>query len=118
VNRVVGYAHLLVLAVGSVFCGVLGIAFVTLAVYLAYTGLSGGQQFRLRPLMMPMMNILIASVLFYYYRVLFRRTITVQRALAAGTYAPPPIKATRYDILAIAAFLAFVAILFVYFFRP
>jgi len=118
VNRVMGYAHLLVVGAGSLFCGTLGLAFVVLAVYLAYSGLSGGQPFRLRPLMMPMMNILIASVLFYYCRFLFTRTITLQRALAAGTYVPPQLRATRYDILAIAAFLAFVVLLFVYFFRP
>jgi len=118
VNRVVGYAHLLVIGLGSLFCGILGLAFVILAVYLAYNGLSGGQSFRLRPLMMPMMNILISSVLFYYCRVLFIRTITLERTLVAGTYSPPRLRATRYDILAIAAFLAFVVIIFVYFFRP
>jgi hypothetical protein len=118
VNRVIGYAHLLMIGAGTLFCGALGLAFVTLSVYLAYTGITGGQPFRLRPLMMPMMNILISSVLFYYCRVLFTRTRALQRALAAGTYAPPLLRATRYDIVAIAAFLIVVGILFVYFFRP
>jgi len=117
VNRVIGYAHLLMLGAGSLFCGILGLAFVTLAVYLAYNSISNGQPFRLRPLMMPMMNILISSALFYYCRILFARTITVQRTLAANTYAPPQLRATRSDIIAIAAFLIFVAILFVLLFQ-
>lgn len=111
-NRVIGYAHLLVMGAGSLFCGALGLAFVTLAVYLAYTGLSNGRSFRLQPLMMPMMNILISSVLFYYCRVLFRSTLTLQRILAADTYTPPQIRATRYDIIAIAAFAVFVALVY------
>ena len=117
-NRVMGYAHLLVIGAGSLFCGILGLSFVILAVYLAYNGLRGGQSFRLRPLMMPMMNILISSVLFYYCRVLFRRTISLQRSMAAGTYTPPRIRATKYDIIAIVAFLAFVTIVCVFFFKP
>ena len=117
-NRVMGYAHLLVIGAGSLFCGILGLSFVILAIYLAYNGLSGGQSFRLRPLMMPMMNILISSVLFYYCRVLFRRTIFLQQTMAAGTYAPPQLRATRYDIIAIIVFLTFVVVIFMYFFRP
>ena len=117
-NKVIGYAHLLVIGAGLVFCGTLGLAFATLAVYLVYISLSGGAQFQLRQLMMPMMNILISSVLFYYCRLLFRRTVTVQRNLTANTYTPPRIRATRYDIIAIAAFLAFVVLVYISLVRP
>jgi len=114
VKKVVGYTHLLVIGAGSLFCGALGLAFITLAVYLAYNSISGGQQFRLRPLMMPMMNILISSVLFFYCRRLFAITVTVQRALSSNSYTPPRIKATNYDIIAIVVFLAFVALVTIF----
>jgi hypothetical protein len=118
VNRVIGYTHLLLNGAGAVFSGILGIAFVVLAVYLAYSNISSATQFQVKHLMMPMMNILISSVLFFYCRRLFAGTINVQRALSAHSYTPPQIKATKYDIIAIVAFLAFVALVCIFLIRP
>jgi hypothetical protein len=118
VNRIIGYTHLLLNAAGAVFSGVLGIAFVVLAVYLAYSNISSGPRFQLKHLMMPIMNILISSVLFFYCRRLFAGTAVVQRDLFTNAYTPPRIKATKYDIIAIVAFLAFVALVCIFLVRP
>ena len=117
-NRITGYTHLLLNGAGALFSGVLGIAFVVLAVYLAYSNISSGPRFQLKHLMMPMMNILISSVLFFYCRRLYASTVAVQRAITANTYTPPRIKATKYDIIAIVAFLAFVTLVCILLIRP
>jgi hypothetical protein len=110
--RFIGYIHLLLNAAAALIMGLTGLAFVVLAVYLAYTGVSTASSFSVRQLMMPMMNILIASVLFYYCRMLTGKTTAVRRALAADSYAPPHIRATKYDLIAIAAFIALVCLIF------
>jgi hypothetical protein len=98
--KLVGYDHLLLNAAADLFSGLMGLVFVILAVYLAYTSTRNAVPFNLRQLMMPIMNILISSVLLYYCRLLYRKTVAVRNALAAGTYAPPRITATKYDIIA------------------
>lgn len=117
-NRFIGYTLLLLNGAGAVFSGILGIAFVVLAVYLAYSNISSATQFQVKHLMMPMMNILISSVLFFYCRRLFARTVAVQQDLSTNSYTPPRLKATKYDIIAIVAFLAFVALVCIILIRP
>jgi hypothetical protein len=116
-NRIIGYTHLLLNAAGAVFSGVLGIAFVVLAVYLAYSNIGSDPQFQLNHLMMPMMNILISSVLFFYCRRLSASTAAVQRNLSSNSYTPPRIKATKYDTIAIVAFVSFVALVCIFLIR-
>lgn len=117
-NRFIGYTLLLLNGAGAVFSGILGIAFVVLAVYLAYSNISPATQFQVKHLMMPMMNILISSVLFFYCRRLSTSTLTVKRALLANSYIPPKIKATKYDIIAIVSFLVFVALVCIFLIKP
>ncbi len=69
-------------------------------------------------LLMPMMNILISSVLFFYCRRLFAGTAVVQRDLSTNSYTPPRIKATKYDIMAIIAFVSFVTLVCIFLIRP
>jgi hypothetical protein len=110
--RLIGYIHLLLNAAAALIMGLMGLAFVVLAVYLAFTGASAASSFSVKQLMMPMMNMLIASVLLYYCRLLTGKTAAVWRALAADSYAPPHIRPTKYDLIAIAAFIALVGLIF------
>lgn len=108
-KKIIGYSHLLLTGVGVLVSGGLGLAFVVLAVWLAYADISAAGRFRLKYLMMPTMNILISSMLFYYCRELATRTKAVAQAVASRRYVAPHIRVTRYDLMAIIAFLGFVA---------
>jgi hypothetical protein len=57
-------------------------------------------------------------VLFFYCRRLSARTAAVQRDLSTNSYTPPRVKATKYDIIAIVAFLSFVALVCIFLIRP
>jgi len=95
---------------GALFTGLMGAAFVLLACYLFYADYHTAGKFSSRILMMPMMNILIASMLLFSCRRLFLQAGATRTALRNGTYVPPRIFVTRYDIAAILAFLLVVAI--------
>ena len=96
---------------GTVFTGLLGVAFVLLAAYLVYAETQAAGHFRTKFLMMPMMNILISSVLFYYFRVFLKQTRTLSRALKTNTFVAPKMQVTRYDILGIIGFVLVVAVI-------
>jgi len=95
---------------GALFTALLGAAFLLLAFYLLYNDYETSGQFSSRILMMPMMNVLIASMLLFSCRRLFSQARATRVALRNGTYVPPRIFVTRYDIAAILAFLLVVAI--------
>ncbi len=95
---------------GSLFTGALGFGFVAVAVYMVYAEIRASGTFRLKFLMMPTMNVLIAAVLYFYCQQLFRRGTTIRRQLAAGTYQPPAVRFTRYDAAAIILLFLFAGV--------
>jgi len=95
---------------GVLFTALMGAAFLLLAFYLFYNDYETAGQFSSKFLMMPMMNVLIASMLLFSCRRLFFQARATRAALRNGTYVPPRIFVTRYDIAAILAFLLVVAI--------
>ena len=107
--RTAGRVIALLQSIGSLFTGMLGGAFVLLAFYLFYTEYSAAQGFRTKFLMMPLMNLLISSMLLFYSRLLFLKAKATRHALKNGTFMPPRIIVTRYDIAAILAFILVVA---------
>ena len=96
--------------IGALCTGIMGGAFILLAFYLFYTEYTAAREFRTKFLMMPMMNLLIASMLLFYSRLLKFKAKTTRHAMRNGTFVPPRIIVTRYDIAAILAFLLVVAV--------
>lgn len=105
------YSLLAMQAIGTVFTGSLGLAFVTLAVYLAYMDINAAGEVRTRFLMMPMMNVLISLVLFASSRTLYVKTRMLKQDIVDNRVTVTPPRVTRYDIMAIIAFLLVVAVL-------
>ena len=97
-------------AAGALCTGLMGSAFVLLAFYLFYTEYSAAAGFRVKFLMMPMMNLLISSMLLFYCRLLYGKAKATRHAIRSGTFVTPRIIVTRYDIAAILAFLLVVAV--------
>lgn len=106
----VGKAIALLQGLGALATGLMGLAFVALAFYLFYTAYSAATGFRFKFLMMPLMNILISSMLLFYCRLLFFKAKATRQSLRDGTFTPPQIIVTRYDIIAILAFILVVAV--------
>ena len=96
--------------IGALFTGVMGGAFVLLAFYLFYNEYSAAESFRTKFLMMPMMNLLISSMLLFYCKRLFTQAKATRLSFRNGTFVPPRIVVTPYDIAAILAFLLVVAV--------
>lgn len=96
--------------VGALCTGLMGLAFIVLAFYLFYNGYRAAAGFRIKSLMMPMMNVLISSMLLFYSRQLYVKARATRKSMQDGTFVPPRIIVTRYDIAAILAFILFVAV--------
>ena len=63
-GRTAGYALVLIYLAGSFCTGVMGLAFVLLAIWLAYSEIAAAGEVRLKLLMMPMMNILVPGEIY------------------------------------------------------
>ncbi len=105
-----GKAVALLQSLGAAATGLMGFSFVVLAFYLFYNEYRTAEAFRVNFLMMPMMNVLISSMLLFYSRVLYRKAKATRETLRDGTFVPPRIFVTRYDIAAIIAFILVVAV--------
>lgn len=110
-DKKTGYFLLSLYGAGAAFTGVLAASFVVLAAYLVHAEMEAAGHFRTKFLMMPMMNILISSMLFYYSRTLSLRTRALYRSLADNTFVAPRVLVTRYDILGIIGFVLVVAVI-------
>lgn len=110
-KKTIGYGLFLLNAIGSAFTGALGIAFVILAVYLAWTDINNAARFKAKFLIMPVMNILISSMLFFYCRQLLSKAKRIRKHVKAGIFETPRLQVTPYDIIAIIAFLAMVGVI-------
>lgn len=106
----VGRAISILQGIGALCTGLMGLAFIVLAFYLFYTEYRTAAGFRVKFLMMPMMNVLISSMLLFYSRLLYFKAKATRKSMRDGTFVPPRIIVTRYDILAILAFILFVAV--------
>lgn len=109
-KKTAGYCFVLLNILGSVLTGLMGLAFVVLAVYLVWTDIKAGR-FTVKSLMMPTMNVLISSVLFFYCHRLFVRAGLLKKQVAAGSFSPPDLQPTTSDLLAIFGFVAVVALI-------
>ncbi len=109
-NKVVAYGFVSLHYLVSAFTGALGLGFVTLAVYMAWSDISAAGEIKAKFLMMPTMNLLISSVLFFYCIRLFRKAQGIRRAIASDTFKLSVVRITRYDLLAIAGFFLFVSV--------
>ncbi len=87
-----------------------------LALYLVYHEVSVAGSIQLKFFMMPMMNALIASVLFYYTKKLSATARSAQLAKSKRNYIPPEFRVTLYDMLGFAFIAILVAIIIVWMF--
>lgn len=109
-NVQVARAIALLQGIGALCTVLMGLAFLVLAFYLFYAEYRAAAGFRFKFLMMPIMNVLISSMLLFYSRLLFSKAKQTRKAMQNGTFVPPQIIVTRYDIAAILAFLLVVAV--------
>jgi hypothetical protein len=110
-SKKAAWAIALMQGIGALFAGLMGVSFILLAFYLFYTEYRAAETFRVKFLMMPMMNILISSMLLFYSRLLYFKAKATRRAILNGTFVSPRIIVTRYDIVAILAFILVVALI-------
>lgn len=110
-NKSLGNSIFILHLLGAVFCGLLGLGFIVMAVYLAYAETLAAGKVRLTFLMMPMINILISSMLFFESRQLSVKALRLQREIDAGVFVLKPFRASWYDMAAILGVLLFIGIM-------
>lgn len=111
-KKAIGWTIVLMQGMGALFTGIMGVSFILLAFYLFYTQYRAAETIiQVKSLMMPMMNILISTMLLFYSRLLYFKAKATRRAIANGTFVSPRVIVTRYDIVAILAFILVVALI-------